>query len=65
MDSCVNVMKVDRNKIEYRVIEKRQHGRTVAVGWAGAVLQKPLAIQKCDRPTDRPMDQGVESHVRD
>ena len=32
----------------------RIHGRTVADGWAGAVMQKPLAIQKCDVPTYRP-----------
>ena len=45
------------------------YGRTVAVSWTGAVLQKPLAIQKCDGPTDRWMDgptqQGVESRGRD
>ena len=46
-------------------------------GWAGAVMQKLLGIQKCDlrtdlptyRPTDlptyRPTRQGVESRVRD
>ena len=38
-------------------------------GWAGAVMQKPLAIQKCDGrmdgPTNRPTRQGVESRVRD
>ena len=34
----------------------RIHNRTVAEGWAGAVMQKPLAIQKngpMDEPTDR------------
>ena len=30
----------------------RIHGRTVADDWAGAVMPKPLAIQKCDGPTD-------------
>ena len=34
----------------------RIHGRTVADGWAGAVMQKPLAIQKCDGWTDGPTD---------
>ena len=40
--------------------EKKQgriHGNPVADGWAGAVMQKPLAIQKCygtDRRTARP-----------
>ena len=47
----------------------RIHDRTVADSWAGAVMQKPLAIQKCygrrDGPTDRPTRQGVESRVRD
>ena len=51
----------------------RIHGNTVADGWAGAVTQKPLAIQKCDgrtyrpiyRQTYRPTRQGVESRVRD
>ena len=43
----------------------RIHGIPVADGWAGAVMQKLLAIQKCDRRTDRPTDQGVESRVRD
>ena len=41
----------------------------VADGWAGAIMQKPLAIQKCegstDLPTDRPTQQGVESRVCD
>ena len=47
----------------------RIHGNTVADGWAGAVMQKPLAIQKylgrTDVPTYRPTRQGVESRVRD
>ena len=32
------------------------HGKTVADGWAGAVLQKPLAIQKYLLPTYRPTE---------
>ena len=47
----------------------RTHGNPVADGWAGAVKQKQLAIQKRDRLTDRRMDgltrQGVESRIRD
>ena len=47
----------------------RIHGNTVADGWAGAVMQEPIAIQKCDGrtdgPTDRPTRQGVESRARD
>ena len=30
----------------------RIHGNPVADGWAGAVMRKPLAIQKCDQWTD-------------
>ena len=30
----------------------RIHGNPVADGWAGAVMRKPLGIQKCDLPTD-------------
>ena len=47
----------------------RIHGNPVADGWAGAVMPKPLKIQKCDLPTDlptyQPTQQGVESRVRD
>ena len=34
-----------------RAKQGRIHGKTVADGWAGAVMQKPLGIQKCDLPT--------------
>ena len=34
----------------------RIHGNPVADGWAGAVMQKPLGIQKCDGRTDGPTD---------
>ena len=34
----------------------RIHGNPVADGWAGAVMQKLLGIQKCDGSTDRPTD---------
>ena len=43
----------------------RINGNPVTDGWAGAVMRKPLTIQKCDRPSDRPTRQGVESRVRD
>ena len=46
----------------------RIHGNPVADGWAGAVMQKPLAILEIfptDLPTYRPTRQGVESRVRD
>ena len=48
------------------------HGNPVADGWAGAVMQKPLGIQKCygtdgrtDGRTDGPTRQGGESSIRD
>ena len=55
---------------QVKVREKgRIHSNPVADGWAGAAMQKPLGIQKCDgrtdRLTDRPTRQGVESRVRD
>ena len=59
------------NKGKKHEKQGRIHGRTVADGWAGpgAVMQKPLAIQKCyertDGLTDRPTRQRVESRVRD
>ena len=31
--------------------QDRIHGRTVADGWVGAIMQKPLAIQKYDGRT--------------
>ena len=39
----------------FRHLEKqgRIHGNPVADSWAGAVMQKPHGIQKCDRWTDR------------
>ena len=37
------------------------HGKPV--GWAGAVMQKPLAIQKCYQRTDGPTWQGIESRI--
>ena len=47
----------------------RIHGNPVADDWAGAVMRKPIAIQKCyggtDGRTDRPTRQVVESRVRD
>ena len=32
----------------------RIYGNPIADGWAGAVMQKPLEIQKCDGWTDGP-----------
>ena len=36
------------------------HGNPVADGWAGAVMRKPLGIQKCDRSTDGPIDRRTD-----
>ena len=42
--------------------DTRVHDNSVVDGWAGAVMQKPLGIQKCDGRTDR--HGKVESRVR-
>ena len=39
-----------------------------ADGWPGAVMQKNARNSKmlqCNKPTDEPTQQGVQSHVRD
>ena len=42
---------------QVKVREKgRIHSNPVADGWAGAAMQKPLGIQKCDLLTDLPTD---------
>ena len=43
----------------YKEIQGRIDGNQVADGWAGAVLRKPLTIQKCYGRTDGPTRQGV------
>ena len=51
--------------------QDRIHGNTVADGWAGAVMQKLLGIQKCDGwtdgrtdgPTDRPTDRQTDGRT--
>ena len=56
-----------------RLKQGRIHGNPVADDWAGAVMRKPLEIQKCEgrtngpiyRPTYRLTWQGVELRVRD
>ena len=55
MGASTNAMdgKTKRGKEE----QGRIHGSPVADGWARAVMRKPLGIQKCDGPTDRPTDQ--------
>ena len=60
--------KKDKKMNERMKEQGRIHGNTVADGWAGAVMQKPLAIKKHDKRTDRLTDrlteQGVELRVR-
>ena len=57
----------DNERIEYyrestsgyhthQVKQGQIHGNPVADGWAGAVMQKPLAIQKCYRQTEGQTD---------
>ena len=52
-----------RKKEKHEVkVEKEEKKKTrldtrpipVADGWAGAIMQKPLGIQKCDGRTDQP-----------
>ena len=49
-----------------KVIGVRKQGRIrgnpVADGWAGAVMQKTLGIQKCDGQTNRRMDGPTDQH---
>ena len=40
----------------------RIHGNPVADGWAGAIMQKPLGIQKCDGRTDGRTDLPTDRH---
>ena len=61
----------EMKRLDLRWLKKqgRIYGNPVADGWAGAVMRKPLGIQKCDGPTDLPTyqltRQGVESRIRD
>ena len=51
--------KKDKKMNERMKEQGRIHGNTVADGWAGAVVRKPLGIQKCygtNGPTDGPTD---------
>ena len=40
-------------KRNYHINQGQIHGNPVADSWAGAVMQKPHGIQKCDRWTKR------------
>ena len=46
----------------FEVKQGRIHGKTVADGLAGAVMQKPIVIQKCDGPTDGWTDGRTDQH---
>ena len=54
------IKEIKRERKKQRKKERRKqgwiHGNPVADSWAGAVLQKPLGIQKCGRRTDGRMD---------
>ena len=42
----------------------RIHCRTVTNGWAGAILQNPLAIQRCNGRMDGLMDGRTDQHIK-
>ena len=44
--------KVQRTELD-KEKQGRIHGNPVADDWAGAVMRKPIVIQKCDGRTDR------------
>ena len=55
----------EKGKKKQRKKERKKgriHGNPVADGWAGAVMRKPLRIQKCDGRTDRPTDRPTDRH---
>ena len=49
-----------QSRIGYK--QGRIHGNPVADGWAGAVVRKPLGIQKCDGRTDIPTYRPTDRH---
>ena len=66
-----NIGKWEKNLILKQPYNENKDGYTAIQSrdcWAGAVMRKPLGIQKCYRQTDgltdRPARQGVESRVR-
>ena len=46
----------------YKKRQGRIHGNPVPDGWAGAVMQKLLGIQKYDGRTDLPTDRPTDRH---
>ena len=53
MMACWKVMEKKEKEKEKEKEQGRIHGKTVADSWAGAVMQKPLPIQKCDGRMDQ------------
>ena len=61
------------DQVDVKEEQGRIHGNPVADGWEGALMRKPLAIQKyfgridgwMDGRMDGPTRQGVESRVCD
>ena len=53
-------------EINFRLLAKqgRIHGNPVVDGWAGAVPQKLLGIQKCDQRTDGWTDGPTDRHSK-
>ena len=54
--------KVTEKKAKGKIKQGRIHGNPVADGWAGAVMPKPLAIQKYFRQTDGRTDGRTDRH---
>ena len=53
-----------QRRLFFFLINKKQgriHGNPVADGWAGAIMQKPPGIQKCDQLIDVPMYQPLDA----
>ena len=56
---------VSDDNLQSECKQGRIHDNPVADSWAGAVMQKPHANQKCDRQTNGPTQQVLESRVHD
>ena len=52
----------EKKKSKQKKKQGRIHGNPVADSWAGAVMRKPLEIQKCDGRTDGPTDGRTDRH---
>ena len=54
----------DRTMIDIDRKQGRMHGNPVADAWTGAVMRKPLGIQKCDLPTDGRTDRPTDGQTK-